>query len=625
MAMTPDPALLEELRSALEPTYALEREIGGGGMSRVFLATERALDRRVVVKVLPPELTAGVNRDRFRREIQIAARLQHPHLVPLLSAGQAGDILWYTMPFIEGETLRAHLERHGRLGAAQVVRIVHDVVDALAHAHERGLVHRDIKPENILVQGNHALVTDFGVAKAISAALPGSSATTVGVAVGTPAYMAPEQIAADPAADHRMDLYAVGLLAYELLSGASPFTDPSPQATLAKQLTHRPTPPHLDRPDVSPALSRVIMRCLEKEPAARFADARELLAALDTVPTPQPGPAPTVRLRARGMPRPQGTAGWIAAGVALLALAAGLGAVLANRGGEAVVTERDSAPSSAAATATGPPSDTTPSLLSAPPPTQALTRADSEAIAAAITRRYAEKQTAAARLDQRAFDSLRNELERALADSMRRMLGSGRQSIRAEPGPADVKATPTVSVPGFPPMARGPLRVAVGDFTDQTRGRDFAAMRKPLGDSLALHLDKLPNIEVVRLASASGSDFLKAGAAGAQVWISGAVRSGSDSGIRVVLSVRDLVDPSRSRGSYADVGDDGPFAVLEPLAMKLGPSLEATRRTQVTDVQFVRGFPGMPDSLLRAIRRTADSLRRHGRTLTEPKRFPDSP
>src|ERR1041384_7964069 len=283
MAATPDPALLAELRSALDSTYEIEGEIGGGGMSRVFGAVERALGRRVVIKVLPPELTAGVNREGFAREIQFAPRLQPPHIAPLLAAGQVGDILYYTMPFVEGESLRNRLEKDGPQPAARVLAILQDVVDALAYAHSLGLVHRDIKPENILIQRGHALVTDFGVAKAISESLPGTAATTIGVAVGTPAYMAPEQLPAAPAADHRMDLYAAGLLAYELLSGSSPFSGSSPQQTLARQLTERPTPPHIQRADVPAELSAIIMRCLEKEPAARFASAEELLQALGAV------------------------------------------------------------------------------------------------------------------------------------------------------------------------------------------------------------------------------------------------------------------------------------------------------------------------------------------------------
>src|SRR6266480_4657530 len=179
----------DHLQEALGANYQLDRELAGGGMSRVFVAIDRVLGRKVVVKVLPPELAAGVNRERFRREIQVAAQLQHPHIVPLLSAGEQGDLLWYTMPFIDGESLRAALERKKQFTAREVIRILHDVIDALAFAHERGVIHRDIKPANILTQGSHALVTDFGVAKALTAALPGAGITTAGMAIGTPSYM----------------------------------------------------------------------------------------------------------------------------------------------------------------------------------------------------------------------------------------------------------------------------------------------------------------------------------------------------------------------------------------------------------------------------------------------------
>src|SRR5215216_3909485 len=196
----------EHLQEALGTNYQLDRELTGGGMSRVFVAIDRVLGRKVVVKVLPPELAAGVNRERFRREIQVAAQLQHPHIVPLLSAGEQGDLLWYTMPYIEGESLRAALEGKKHFMAREVMRILHDIVDALAFAHARGVIHRDIKPANILTQGTHALVADFGVAKALSAAMPHTGVTTTGIAIGTPAYMAPEQLAGDPNADHRMDI-----------------------------------------------------------------------------------------------------------------------------------------------------------------------------------------------------------------------------------------------------------------------------------------------------------------------------------------------------------------------------------------------------------------------------------
>ncbi len=282
--MTDD--LLDRVQGAIGAGYVIERELAGGGMSRVFVATERALGRHVVVKVLPPDLAAGVNRERFQREIHLAAQLQHPHIVPLLSAGESTDLLYYTMPFIDGESLREAVTRRGRLPVREVVRILHDAGDALAYAHERGVIHRDIKPGNVLISRGHALVTDFGVAKALSAALPHSGTTSAGIAIGTPAYMAPEQLAADPAADHRMDLYALGLLAYELLTGQSPFTGESPQATMAAQLTRVPDPLHTVRPDVPQALSDVIMRCLEKQPDRRPRSAQALIDELEGVSTP---------------------------------------------------------------------------------------------------------------------------------------------------------------------------------------------------------------------------------------------------------------------------------------------------------------------------------------------------
>src|SRR5215213_8582472 len=272
----------EQLRAALSPAYDIERELTGAGMSRVFVATDRSLGRKIVIKVLPPELTAGVNRERFRREIQVAAQLQHPHIVTLLSAGEHEELLYYTMPYIEGESLRGALEK-GPLAVKEVVRILHDVVDALAYAHARGVIHRDIKPGNILRQGAHALVTDFGVAKALNAAMPVSGITTAGMAIGTPAYMAPEQLAGDPAADHRIDIYAVGLLAYELLIGESPFTGPSPAATMAAQLTRIPEPLYQCCPDVPQPLSAIIMQCLAKEPDQRPPTAEALMAALDSI------------------------------------------------------------------------------------------------------------------------------------------------------------------------------------------------------------------------------------------------------------------------------------------------------------------------------------------------------
>jgi eukaryotic-like serine/threonine-protein kinase len=273
-----------QLQTALGGTYTIVRELGGGGMSRVFLATEVALGRQVVIKVLPPEMGAGVNQDRFQREIQLAARLQHPHIVPLLTAGAAGDLRYYVMPFIEGESLRAKLGREGELPVNEAVRYLRAITDALAYAHAQGVVHRDIKPDNVLISGKHALVTDFGVAKALSESA-GSTLTSLGLALGTPAYMAPEQAVGDPHLDHRADIYATGILAYEMLTGRLPFGGVTPQALLAAHVTEAPEPVERHRATVPPALAGLVMRCLEKKPADRWQRAEELHAALDTVAT----------------------------------------------------------------------------------------------------------------------------------------------------------------------------------------------------------------------------------------------------------------------------------------------------------------------------------------------------
>ncbi|MGH7535126.1 MAG: protein kinase domain-containing protein, partial [Gemmatimonadales bacterium] len=286
--------LLARLQDALGDAYRLERELGGGGMSRVFLAEERALGRKVVVKVLPPELGAGLNIDRFRREIQLAANLQHPHIVPLLAAGQADGLLYYTMPLVEGESLRARLVREHELPVGEAIRLLRDVVDALTCAHEHGVVHRDIKPDNVLVSRHHGLVTDFGVAKALSESTGRSALTSVGVALGTPAYMAPEQASADPNADHRVDIYAVGALAYEMLTGRPPFTGNSPQAILAAQVTQAPAPITESRATVPPALAGLVMRCLEKKPADRWQTAEELLHQFEAMATPSGGTQPVL-------------------------------------------------------------------------------------------------------------------------------------------------------------------------------------------------------------------------------------------------------------------------------------------------------------------------------------------
>jgi tetratricopeptide (TPR) repeat protein/tRNA A-37 threonylcarbamoyl transferase component Bud32 len=286
------PDLREQLQAHLGSTYTIERELGGGGMSRVFLARETALKRRVVIKVLPPEMAAGVNVERFRREIELAASLQHPHIVPLLSAGASGDLLYYTMPLVEGESLRAKLAREGELPVGDTIRILTDVADALAYAHAHEIIHRDIKPDNILLSGKHALVTDFGVSKAVSAS-SGGSLTSLGVALGTPAYMAPEQAAADPHVDHRADLYALGVLGYEMLTGQPPFVGATPQATLAAQVTKKPEPVTANREAIPAGLNALVMRCLEKHPADRWQTGAEVLQQLEAMSTPSGGTAPT--------------------------------------------------------------------------------------------------------------------------------------------------------------------------------------------------------------------------------------------------------------------------------------------------------------------------------------------
>ncbi len=280
--------LREQLQASLGSTYTIGRELGGGGMSRVFVADDTTLGRAVVVKVLSPELTAGVNVDRFKREIRVAARLQHPHIVPVHQSGETNGLPYFTMPFVEGESLRVRLSRTGALGIGEAVSILSDVAKALEYAHARDVVHRDIKPDNVLLAGNAAVVTDFGIAKALSAskAQPaGETLTQAGTSLGTPAYMAPEQAAADPATDHRADIYAFGILAYELLAGQPPFAGRTPQKLLAAQLGERPAPIDTVRADVPPVLSELVMRCLEKNADDRPQSAAALVRALDAVTT----------------------------------------------------------------------------------------------------------------------------------------------------------------------------------------------------------------------------------------------------------------------------------------------------------------------------------------------------
>ena len=283
-------SLLEQLDTP-DGAFRIERELEGGGMSRVFIAIDRELGRRIVVKVLPPELLTDLSLERFRREIRIAANLQHPNIVPLLSAGRTATLTYYTMPHVAGETLRQRLSRAAASGSPllpmdEVVRILREVVRALAYAHRHGVVHRDIKPENILLADDAVVVTDFGVAKALAAAGFGGTAlaiTETGGFVGTPAYMAPEQAAGDPATDHRADIYSFGVLAYEMLTGAPPFRGRTAAEMVLAHTSATPAPIDDVRRDVPLPLSRAVMRCLAKTPEERPPRAIQLRDLLDSI------------------------------------------------------------------------------------------------------------------------------------------------------------------------------------------------------------------------------------------------------------------------------------------------------------------------------------------------------
>ncbi|MGH7630707.1 MAG: protein kinase domain-containing protein [Gemmatimonadales bacterium] len=283
------PQLQEQLETALGPAYRVERELGGGGMSRVFVAQDLSLGRRVAIKVLPPELAGGITAERFRREIQLAAQLQHPHIVPRLTSERAAGLVFYLMPYVEGETLRARLAREGVLPPEAAVRIARDVAEALGYAHAKGVVHRDIKPENILLSSGHALVLDFGVAKAVRESTVHGGGTTAGVALGTPLYMAPEQAAGGGDVDGRADLYALGVVLYEMLAGQPPFESESAYDLLAAHIADQPEPLRRRSAETPAALEAVVMRCLAKRTRERYQTAGELVTHLDGLATPAGG------------------------------------------------------------------------------------------------------------------------------------------------------------------------------------------------------------------------------------------------------------------------------------------------------------------------------------------------
>src|SRR5215218_1533017 len=313
--------LREQLQAALGGAYTLGRELGGGGMSRVFLAEDTHLGRTVVVKVLAPELIAGISAERFEREIRVAASLQQANIVPLLTAGDASGLAYFTMPYVEGQSLRVRLSSPPPLTIAECLSILRDVTRALGYAHEHRVVHRDIKPENVLLSRGAAVVTDFGIAKAIQAsrvvpstgASPeGETLTQVGTSVGTPAYMAPEQAAGDPNLDHRADIYSVGVLAFEMLEGRPPFVG-SAHSVMNAHITK--APPAMMRADVPPSLRQTVTRCLEKDPAHRFQSADELLADIESIATPS-GALPAAQPARRGR-----VLAWTGAAAAITAIA----------------------------------------------------------------------------------------------------------------------------------------------------------------------------------------------------------------------------------------------------------------------------------------------------------------
>jgi TolB-like protein/Tfp pilus assembly protein PilF/tRNA A-37 threonylcarbamoyl transferase component Bud32 len=285
--------LLEQLKGAVRDRYAVDREVGRGGMATVFLAQDLKHDRRVALKVLHPVLAATLGADRFLREIQIAARLQHPHILPLYDSGQAEALLYYVMPFVEGESLRDRLNKEGQLPVEEAVKFARDVAAALEYAHRQGVVHRDIKPENVMVHEGEAVVTDFGIAKAVSAA-GRESLTQTGMAVGTPAYMSPEQATGEGEPDGRTDLYSLGCVLFEMLSGNAPFTGSTVQALITKRFTEPVPSVRAARKEVSNELEQVVTRTLARDPADRFATASQVVQALESPRIVTPHATPLV-------------------------------------------------------------------------------------------------------------------------------------------------------------------------------------------------------------------------------------------------------------------------------------------------------------------------------------------
>jgi serine/threonine protein kinase len=277
------------LAAALAGRYRIERELGRGGMATVYLAHDERHDRPVAIKVLRPEVAAALGAERFLREITITARLDHPHILTLIESGAADGFLFYVVPYVRGESLRARLEREKQLAVADAVRITQQVAGALDYAHRHGVVHRDVKPENILLHEGEAVVADFGIALALEAAGGGDRLTATGISIGTPQYMSPEQAEGGRELDARSDVYALGVVLYEMLAGEPPHTGPTAQAIIAKLLTQPPTRLQVVRGDVPPEVAAAVATALAKVPAERFASAGAFAAALSAAPaTPVP-------------------------------------------------------------------------------------------------------------------------------------------------------------------------------------------------------------------------------------------------------------------------------------------------------------------------------------------------
>lgn len=342
--MPNDTRPIERLRAALLDRYQIEEEIGRGGMAVVYRARDLKHDRTVAIKVLREELTPSVEAERFLQEVRIVAQLQHTHILTLLDSGEVERTFYFVMPFVEGESLRERLDREGELPVPDAVRYLAEIADALAYAHQNGVVHRDIKPDNVLIQGRHVVVADFGVSKALNAAQGDPQVTVAGMSLGTPTYMAPEQALGEATVDHRADIYALGVLAYELLTGHPPFRGTG-QQVMAAHVTERPWPIRETRPAVPPEVTEVVERCLEKRPADRWQTAGEVAQRLEMVRTPTGGVPPL----ASGVIKPTegiGKRGWkrIGFGVAGLVLTAGLAWLMGQALTQALPVVRDEDP-----------------------------------------------------------------------------------------------------------------------------------------------------------------------------------------------------------------------------------------------------------------------------------------